>query len=82
MVGAGVSSYQQEGNFIAFISSEEPLTPFLVAARAKLFPSTSARRVSLIPLVKLATFNMAAQERWSLAYVGHAVVKNCIKVAR
>lgn len=69
-------------DYIAFISSAEPLTPYSVASRAKLSPRTNALRISLIPLLKLATFRMAAQDRWSSAYYGNVVIINGIKVTR
>lgn len=75
MVGSVISSYAPFGDDIAFISSAEPLKSYLFAARAKLSPTTRARRVPFIPLLKLETFRMAAQDRWILAYFGDAVIK-------
>lgn len=82
MVGSVISIYPPVGDEISFIPYAELLKPYLFAARAKLLLTTSARRVPLIQLLKLATFRMAAQDRWSLAYFGHVVIKNGIKVAR
>lgn len=82
MVGSVISTYPPCGDNIAFITSAEVLTPYLVAAQAKLYPLTSSRRIPLITLLKLTTFRMAAQDRWSLAYFGHVVIKNGIKIAR
>lgn len=59
---------------------DEPLTPYLVAKCTKLAPTTSAWRIALIPLLKLATFRMEGQDRRSLVYFGHVIIKNGIKV--
>lgn len=70
------------GDDIAYITSVEPLTPYLVAARAKSMPPISAQRIPLIPLLKLATFRMASPGWCSLSYFGNLVIKNVVKVAR
>lgn len=60
---------------ISFISSAKQLTPYMVEDRGKLSKPTSASRVPIIPLLKLFTFRMAAQDRWSLNYFGHVAIK-------
>lgn len=82
LVGCTISSYTPGADDIAFISSAELLKPYLIAAREKVSPPTSARRVLLIPLLKLATFRMAAQDRWNLACFWRVTIKNGIKAAR
>lgn len=82
IVGSVVSSYPPGGNDIAYISSAEYLTPYLVAARSNLSPPTSSLHIPLMPLLKLTNYLMTAQDRWKLAYFGHVVIKNAIKVAR
>lgn len=67
VVGYIISSYRPGGYDIPFIASAEPLTPYLIVVRVKFSPPASPLRVPLISLLKLATFRMAAQERWSLA---------------
>lgn len=82
MVGPVIYSYPPGGDDIAFITSVEPFTPYIVAIIANLSPPISSRRIPLIPLLKLAKFRMATQAHWGLAYFGHDVIKNGIKIFR
>lgn len=81
MVGSVISSYLPGDNDIAFIASAEPLTVDLVAAQSKRSQPTSARRFNLITLLKLPTFQILAQYRWSQDYFSHLVINNWIKLA-
>lgn len=67
---------------MALITSAGPITQYLVAARAKLCPPTSERRVPHIFVLKFATSQMVAQDRFSLAYFEHVVIKNRIKTSQ
>lgn len=84
MVGSVVCSYLPGGDNIAYISSAKPLTQYLIAARTTLSlpPPTSGRRIPLIPLLKLATYRMTSRDRSHMAFFGHIVIKNGIKIPR
>lgn len=56
MVGSVILSYPPGGDDLAYMTSVEPLIPYLVTARAKLMPPTSERRIPLILLLHLTTF--------------------------
>lgn len=58
IVDKSVSKYPPGGDDIEYIASAEPITPYLVDAKTQLAQPASARRVPLIPLLKLATFWM------------------------
>lgn len=81
MVSSAISSYPLGSDNIAFIAFTEPLNSYLAVAQPKLSPFTSLSQVSLITLLKLTTFRLVAQDRRSLAYLGHVVTKNGITIA-
>lgn len=60
LVVSEISNYPPGGDDITFIPSAEPLTPYLTSARTSLCPPIIARRIPLIPLLKLTTYHMAA----------------------
>lgn len=75
IVGTVVSAYPPGGDDIAYVSSSEPLPPYLLAARTALSPLTSARRVTLMTLLKMFTYRMTAQDLSHIVYFGHVVNK-------
>lgn len=77
--GRNISNYPPGGDDISYIASAEPLTTFLIAAKAQLTQPASARLVPLIPLLKLSTYRWTAADRWIIVYFGHLVYNNVIK---
>lgn len=73
LVGRNKSNDPPWGDDISYIASAEPLSTFLVAAKAQLTHPASARRLTLIALLQLATYRQTAADQWSLVYFGHLV---------
>lgn len=82
MVVSDLSRYPPGGENNSYISSAEPLKPNLLKACNKNSTPTSASRIPLIPLFKLATYRMNTQDLWQIAYFGDVAIMNDVKMAR
>lgn len=81
-VSRNIPNYSPGGDDISYIASAEPLCTFLVAAKTQFTQPVSARRVPLIPLLKLAAYRTTAADLRSLVYFRHLVYKNGFKTPR
>lgn len=82
IIGQNTTNCPSGGDDISYIASAEVFLTFLVVENAQLTKPLSARRVPLIPLLKLATYRETAADRWSQVYFRQLVYKNRIITPR